>query len=105
MDSDYIVYPTSYINPLSNMIDLEKFLFSNVGAPCELIIDLLLCNGNEFNRFVHFSFDGKRIEKESIRIIELADEAEQTINSFYKAHVDVLKKGVLLPDEYMRYIV
>lgn len=105
LSSDYIIYPTSYINPLSNMVALEKYLFSNVGMPCELIVDLLLCNGDEFNRFVYFSFDGKCIKKDSIRIINIADEAERAINSFYKSHKDILKRGVLLPEEYMRYIL
>ena len=105
LGSDYIIYPTSYLNPLNNVTILEKYLFSTVGEPCEFIVDLLLCNGNEFNRFIHFSFDGRRIRKESIQIIDIAEETKKNINSFYRTHLEILKEGVLLPDEYMHYIL
>lgn len=53
---EYIVYPSSYINPLKNISRLEGQLKEVITKPCKVLIDLLPCNGNAFNRFVEFYF-------------------------------------------------
>lgn len=102
LDYDYIVYPTTYINPLAKLNLLNEQLRTVVGRPCELLFDLLLCNGDNFNRFAKVAFDGEKIERASMEVVEdLSTEVVSMIELYYKEDVTSLKKGVLVPGEYL----
>lgn len=103
-DNNYIVFPESYINPLSNLSCFEEELLNYLNGPCNILVDLLLCNGENYNRFISLNFDGKKIKKESIKIVELTLGEQKIVNEFYIEHRKVIKNGVLIPSEYMKYV-
>lgn len=104
LDNDYIVIPDSYINPLANISCLERELADSLSVPCKILVDLLLCNGENYNRFVSLNFDGMKIQKESVQIIELNFHEQKSVNEFYVENRKVIKNGVLAPFEYMKYV-
>ena len=68
--TNFIVYATSYLNPLSNVCEASREIACVVDKPCKLLFDLLLANGDSFNRYVACKFDGKDILRDSIDVIE-----------------------------------
>lgn len=101
---DTIVYAINYMNPLSNLADLEDSLAATRVGSGYVLVDLLLCNGNNFNRFAQFYYDGDKITRSTIDIAELRKKEEIFVNDFYKGHKSVLAKGVLTPREYMQFV-
>ena len=104
LNNDYIVFPTSYINPMADLHFLNHELRIRIGIPCNILVDLLLCNGKNFNRFIRFSFDGCSIDKSSIEIVRLNSAEESDVNEFYRNNIDFIKNGVLVPHEYLEYV-
>lgn len=104
LNNDYIIFPTSYINPMADLRFLNQELKSRIGIPCNVLVDLLLCNGDNFNRFVRFFFDGHSIDKDSIEIVKLNSAEESDVNEFYRNNKDIIKNGVLVPHEYLKYV-
>ncbi len=100
---DTIVYAINYMNPLSNLTDLEDSLVASNASDGYVLVDLLLCNGNNFNRFSKFYYDGDKITRSTIDIAELSEKEETLVNDFYKGHKNVLTEGVLTPREYMQF--
>ncbi|MGN0169430.1 MAG: type II toxin-antitoxin system RnlB family antitoxin [Lachnospiraceae bacterium] len=101
---EYIVYPTSYINPLLKRSELNANLKKVVDAPCNVLFDLLLCNGNCFNRFCKGIFDGQQILNDSLELVDIRNEKEiEVIEKYYLDNTKVLKNGVLTPKEYMQH--
>lgn len=89
---------------MADIYFLNQELKSRIGIPCNVLVDLLLCNGNNFNRFVRFFFDGHCIDKASIEIVKLNRAEEIDINEFYRNNRDIIKNGVLVPHEYLQYV-
>lgn len=104
LDSEYIMFPSSYINPMKNISSLESNICDFVNRPCTILVDLLLCNGNCFNRFFELHFDGKHIDRDTIEIVSLDSDDEKKVNEFYKLNKKLLFDSVLAPSEYMTYI-
>lgn len=104
LDSEYIMFPSSYINPMKNISLLELSIYDVVKKPCIILVDLLLCNGNSFNRFIELHFDGKHIDRNTIEIVSLNIDDEKKVNEFYKLNKKLLFNSVLTPSEYMTYI-
>lgn len=101
---DYIVYPTSYINPLGKKSLLNENLKSKIAGPCHILFDLLLCNGNCFNRFYEVEFDGSQIQKRTIENVSF-DRAQDVdfIENYYRQNPKALTQGVLVASEYMMH--
>ena len=66
-----VVYAISFENPLQELSSISRELTSIIHKPCNVLFDLLLSNGDEFNRFVLGKFDGTNIDYDSLRIIDL----------------------------------
>lgn len=84
----FIAYATSYLNPLSDMMEVSREISSIISSPCELLFDLLLANGDSFNRYAICKFDGKNILRESIDIIEenqIDDTSKHRMVEYYRA--------------------
>lgn len=91
-----VVYATSFENPLQELSNISNELFSMFQTPCTVLFDLLLSNGNEFNRFIVGKFDGVSIDYSSLEIIELKDEnTVQQIDSYYHEKYDYLNNSIL----------
>ena len=56
-----IVYPVSYLNPIDEIQLISIELRKHLPAGCYVLFDLLLSNGNNFNRFAEAFFDGNDI--------------------------------------------
>lgn len=91
-----VVYAISFENPLQELSSISHELTSTICTPCDILFDLLLSNGDEFNRFVLGRFDGTNIDYDSLRIIELNDtKLVQQINTYYRGKYDYLNNSVL----------
>ncbi len=104
LDSEYVMFTLSYMNPMKNLSSLELNLCDCIKKPCTILVDLLLCNGNSFNRFLELHFDGTHIERNTIEIVSLNTDDEKSVNEFYKLNKRLLFDSVLEPSEYMTYI-
>ncbi len=91
-----VVYAISFENPLQELSSISRELTSIIHKPCNVLFDLLLSNGDEFNRFVLGKFDGTNIDYDSLRIIDLENATlVRTINSYYHGKYDYLNNSVL----------
>ncbi len=96
VDFSAIVYATSYNNPIQDIDSISNELSSMFHSPCNVLFDLLLSNGNEFNRFVIGRFEGNKISYDSLRIVTIEDsKLRKQIDSFYRGKYSYLKNSVL----------
>ncbi len=103
-DFNFVVYPSSFYNPIARINSLETSLESNRCEKGKILVDLLLCNGNENNRFVELYFDGKKIDRDSIRTVAIERNYERLVNQYYKNNKRTIMNGVVLPSQYMKYV-
>ena len=74
---------------------------SNAGF---VLFDLLLSNGDSFNRFAEAYFDGYEIKRDMICVVSLNDTKQlKYINSHYKERTVELNNSVLTPSEKYKY--
>ena len=83
-----VVYAISFENPLQELSSISRELTSIIHKPCNVLFDLLLSNGDEFNRFVLGKFDGTNIDYDNATLV-------RTINSYYHGKYDYLNNSVL----------
>lgn len=93
---EYVVHPSSYINPLKNIPRLEEQLIEVIKRPCKVLIDLLPCNGNAFNRFGEFYFDGNRVDRDSIQVVYLSDDDTERVYEYYRENKGSLYNSVIM---------
>lgn len=62
------IFATSWINPISELHEIEKELLYNKIIVNTVLFDLLRCNGKAFNRFFSAKFNGKNFENDSFQI-------------------------------------
>lgn len=104
IDFSAIVYSISYENPLQDIERISCDLLSDFHAPCDVLFDLLLSNGEEFNRFALGHFDGRKLIYESLKIIEIEDiNLMKQINSYYSGKFNILKNSVLSLHQITKY--
>lgn len=102
-----LVLSTTYESPLSYISVLEDDLSARsfIGT---VLFDLLLCNGNEYNRFVEFTFEKGKINRASrstVSIIELDDSTLEISKNFYKANRLLLERNHILLEEEKRELI
>lgn len=98
-----IIYPVSYINPLEDIDQISLDLKRNIKCGDCVLIDLLLSNGDNFNRFAEFCYDGNEIKIDSISITKVSDEQINVLNAYYKGKIIELSNSVLTPRERFKY--
>lgn len=82
---NYIIFSTSYQNPLSDLETFSKEMANKITGEKFVLIDLMLSNGNSFNRFVECFFNGKTVIRDSIKIKEdVPDSILNYCSSYYK---------------------
>lgn len=100
-----IIYSVSYINPISELDNISKDLRNRIHKECDVLFDLLLTNGEEFNRFAIGHFDGYNINFASINTVKIINNKDLGfINNYYKQNIKILNKGVLTASEKLKYI-
>lgn len=97
-----IVYPVSYINPIED-IDLITLELKKHYNDCYVLFDLLLSNGDNFNRFAEVYFDGESIDSNNIHVIKVSTIELNRLNRYYKGKTKELNKSVLTLKERYKF--
>lgn len=102
-----LVLSTSYESPLGYIGVLMKELDA-MNFTGTVLFDLLLCNGNVYNRFVEVPFALGQFNRSSMSIIDYAeiDDSILTMSSdFYKSNCFLLETNHILLDEEKRELI
>lgn len=98
-----VIYPVSYINPLEEINQISKDIKNNLKRGDCVLLDLLLSNGDNFNRFAEFYYNGNEVEMSSVSVIDVSNDELQMLNQYYKGRVKELSNSVLSPKERFKY--
>ena len=100
-----IIYASSYMNPLDDYEEICTDISHHFSNGCYLLFDLLLANGENYNRFVEAYFDGKRIDQSSLHITAIHDDyGLKEINNYYKGKAKELNNSILTPRLIYKYM-
>ena len=95
-----VIYSSSYINPFDSIKEINNDMKRNSSKEGFVLFDLLLSNGNNFNRFFEAYFDGQEIKRESVTIVGCKTIVDlKRINSHYIGRIKELNNSVLSPSE------
>lgn len=97
------LYPVSYFSPLENLQQLSEELKKNLPAGSFVLFDLLLCNGENTNRFAEIRFMGDVLRELDLDYAELTSEELQFLNRYYSGKVEELNKGILTKKQIYKY--
>lgn len=98
-----IIYPISYFNPIEDIQSISVELKKHLKAGCYVLFDLLLSNGDNFNRFAEVYYDGNDIKTSAISITEISSGEVQRLNMYYRGRTKELSKSVLSAKERYRF--
>lgn len=98
-----IVYPVSYINPIEELQLISVDLKEHLPIGCYVLFDLLLSNGDNFNRFAELYYDGNEINVGRIFVTEVNSDELKKLNLHYRGRTNELSKSVLSPRERYKY--
>jgi len=90
-----MVFSVSYKSPLEEILLLEEELN---GTPCDVLFDLLLCNGVASNRYLVCTFNGENFEYKTFRPIssdELPMDIRENSVAFYQQHPEYVENSIL----------
>jgi len=90
----YIIFAINDDSPLEYLQDIEKDLVKK-NFKGIVLFDLLLSNGDEYNRYVEAYFDGNFFELSSFKGPTLNQEIKCISINFFKKHPEYIDKGVL----------
>ena len=100
-----VIYSSSYINPFDSIKEINNEMKHNSLKEGFVLFDLLLSNGNNFNRFFEAYFDGQEIKKESITVVVSKEIVNlKSINSHYKGRTKEVNNSVLSPSEKHKFL-
>lgn len=103
-DGFVVVLSTTFETPLDYAGEIASCL-NAMGFAGTMLFDLLLCNGNVYNRFVKGTFKDGEIDYSSMKVIdhvEISDAVLDISTSFYRANKALLEKSYILLDEDKR---
>lgn len=92
-----VIYSASYVNPFESIGDITADIKKNLAGEGYILFDLLLSNGDCFNRFAEAYYDGHEIKSDSISIVSFDD--KKMLNAHYKGRTYELNNSVLTPRE------
>ena len=98
-----VVYATSYRNPFEEIGKIEMDISNQIPNGGFILFDMLLSNGDSFNRFAEAYFDGNKIQKDTITVVDMEKPLIKSINEFYKGKAVELDNSVLTQSEKMKY--
>lgn len=98
-----IIYPVSYLNPIEDIQSISEELKKHLTAGCYVLFDLLLSNGDNFNRFAEVYYDGNDIQTSAVSITEIPSSEVQGLNMYYRGKTKELSKSVLSAKERFRF--
>jgi hypothetical protein len=96
----YLILSVNYFNPMVDRKEVEQLL-KNIEYKGEIFFDLLLCTGNNYNRFFKGFFYGNTIDNERLFNADKYTHynLRRESSEFYKRHYDVMIKHSILTDE------
>lgn len=100
-----IVYPVSYHNPIEDIHSVSVELKKHLITDCYILFDLLLSNGNNFNRFAEGYYDGNDIKLNTINVIEIPSDKVHELDMYYHGKTKELNKSVLSAKEKFRFAI
>jgi hypothetical protein len=94
-DYKYVVFATSYENPVGELDEIEYDLATKKYSGI-VLFDLLLCNGMNSNRYIEMVFDGEHFDIFTSRVLKKPSEMiEEFINQYLKNKPLLLQNSVL----------
>jgi hypothetical protein len=94
-----VIYPVSYENPVVEIVSISKDLRDRIPKDTYVLFDLLLSNGDSFNRFVEAFFDGEYVDSSSFSITQISQEQVKSLNKYYCGKTEQLNRSVLSTKE------
>lgn len=91
----YIVLSTSYINPIESVDELENNLIKEkyVG---NVLVDLLLSNGYDEDRFFEIYFDGKKLNFHTLsNVTNVSEDIRKVSVNYYSKNYELMNNSVL----------
>lgn len=99
-----VIYAVSYFNPLEDISLIAEELGGRL-KDADVLFDLLLCNGENFNRFACAHFDGNSINPAEICLAEkIGWETLREINRWYRGRRNELENSVLTKSQINKYL-
>lgn len=98
-----IIYPVTYLNPIEDIQSISVELKKHLTAGCYVLFDLLLSNGDNFNRFAEVYYDGNDIQTNAVSIAEIPSSEVHRLNMYYRGKTKELSKSVLSVKERFRF--
>lgn len=99
-----IIYATSLINPINEINNISVELRKHLSPNSYVLFDLLLSNGENFNRFADLYYNDDKITLAQVDVTEITPEALGEINSWYKGKYQYLNHSVLSPSQRFNYV-
>lgn len=94
-DYRYVVFATSYENPIDELEEIEDELFKKKYTG-KVLFDLLLCNGMNNSRYMEMYFDGEYFEISTSRnLSEPSNIIEKYIYEYLKDKPSLIDCSVL----------
>ncbi len=91
----HIIFSISYLNPMDQKEAIEEDLKKS-GAKGKVIFDLLLSHGNNPDRFYEASFDGEKINEDSLKAANsISKTIKKLSGNFYREQNQCLENSVL----------
>lgn len=98
-----IVYPVSYFNPIEEIQLISMELKKHLSCGCYILFDLLLSNGNNFNRFAEVFFDGNNINIGAVSVTDIPKDELKKLNLYYRGKTKELSRSVLSMKERYQF--
>ncbi len=101
-----VVYAKSFISPFWDSKAISEDLRSKLKPGDMVLFDLLLANGDNFNRFGEVRYAGHEILPKDIRLIpreSMPPETVQALNRHYRGRTDMLSRSVLTASERRKF--
>ncbi|BES64979.1 hypothetical protein SANA_14180 [Gottschalkiaceae bacterium SANA] len=96
IEQDFVVFSTSYLNPFGHLKIIEKELKCKK-IRCIVLFDLLLSNGNGYDRYYELEFENSSFLKETLKIIDLKKGCKQRmiLNKYYHDNFEKFDTEIL----------
>lgn len=96
----YLILFTSNIESIMDVEGVSSCLRKNNCLPGELLFDLLLVNGNAFNRFVEAYYDGEKLDPKTYNIVDVVDSSiTNRAKTFFRNNSKFLNNSILTMPE------
>lgn len=98
-DEEYkcIIFSTSFETPLTYLNDINQFLLNRDLNSCKVIFDMLTHMGNNSDRFVEAYFDGKTLNVDTFKHVQISKKHElrKAACNYFKDNINILDNSIL----------